>query len=100
MKKQTFSFFLTLLAGLAAADSAAGQTPAKAVVKDPAQYGKPFGGVPDGRDATIYQVNMRGFSKEGTFKAVVARLDSIKALGANVVYLMPIFPIGKLRAVD
>ncbi|MDB5271260.1 MAG: glycoside hydrolase family protein [Hymenobacter sp.] len=100
MKKQTFSFFLTLLAGLAAAGSATGQTPAKAVVKDPAQYGKPFGGVPDGRDATIYQVNMRGFSKEGTFKAVVARLDSIKALGANVVYLMPIFPIGKLRAVD
>ena len=100
MKTYTFPFFLTLLAGLAAVGSATGQTPEKAVAKDPAQYGKPFGGVPDGRDATIYQVNMRGFSKEGTFKAVVARLDSIKALGANVVYLMPIFPIGKLRAVD
>jgi glycosidase len=100
VKKHTFPFFLTLLAGLAGAGSAAGQAPAKAVVKDPAQYGKPFASVPDGRDATIYQVNMRGFSKEGTFKAVVARLDSIKALGTNVVYLMPIFPIGKLRAVD
>ncbi|GAB2852473.1 alpha-amylase family protein [Hymenobacter ruber] len=100
MKKNSFPFFLTLLAGLASAGLAPGQTPAAAVVKDPAQYGKPFDGVPDGRDATIYQVNMRGFSKEGTFKAVVARLDSIKALGANVVYLMPIFPIGKFRAVD
>jgi len=100
MKKNAFSSFLTLLAGLACAGAAGAQTTPKAVYKDPAPYGKPFAGVPDGQNATIYQVNMRGFSKEGNFKAVVARLDSIKALGANVVYLMPIFPIGKLRAVD
>ncbi|MCI1190003.1 alpha-amylase family glycosyl hydrolase [Hymenobacter sp. DH14] len=91
---------LLLLAGLAGANSAAAQTSAKAAYKDPAQYGRPFAGVPDGRDATIYQVNMRGFSQAGNFAAVTARLDSIKALGVNVVYLMPIFPIGKLRAVD
>ncbi|MDB5236553.1 MAG: glycoside hydrolase family protein [Hymenobacter sp.] len=100
MKRTSFAFFLTLLAGLACAGSAAAQSTAKAAYQDPAPYGKPFAGVPDGRNATIYQVNMRGFSKEGTFRAVMARLDSIKALGVNVVYLMPIFPIGKLRAVD
>ncbi len=72
----------------------------QAATPDPAQYGKPFKGVPDAQNATIYQVNMRGFSKAGTFEAVLARLDSIKALGVDVVYLMPIFPIGKLRAVD
>jgi glycosidase len=67
---------------------------------DPAQYGRPFAGVPASQNATIYQVNMRGFSEAGNFKGVMARLDSIKALGVNVVYLMPIYPIGKVRAVD
>lgn len=64
------------------------------------QYGKPFTNVPDRRDVTIYQVNMRAFSKEGNFKGVLPRLDSIKALGANVIYLMPHYPVGKLRSVN
>lgn len=62
------------------------------------QYGKPFKNVPDRRDVTLYQVNMRVFSKEGNFKGVTARLDSIKALGANVIYLMPHYPVGKVRS--
>ena len=61
---------------------------------DPAQYGTPFGGVPNRQDAMMYQVNMRAFSQGGKFAGVTARLDSIKALGVNVLYLMPIFPIG------
>jgi glycosidase len=60
----------------------------------PAQYGTPFSQVPDTRDVTLYQVNIRTFSKEGDFKGVLARLDSVKALGANVLYLMPIYPVG------
>src|SRR4051812_5723181 len=67
------------------------------IEKDPPQYGKPFSKVPDTRDVTIYQVNMRVFSKDGKFKGVLARLDSIKALGANVVYLMPIYPVGIVK---
>ncbi|WP_400190423.1 alpha-amylase family glycosyl hydrolase [Hymenobacter sp. B81] len=67
---------------------------------DPQQYGKPFAGVPDAPDAAIYQVNLRGFSQQGTFAAVTARLDSIRALGVNVLYLMPIYPIGREKAVD
>ncbi|MBF9238500.1 hypothetical protein I2I05_13925 [Hymenobacter sp. BT683] len=100
MNKSTFFSSLTLLAGLIGAGSAGAQTAAKVASKDPAPYGKPFAGVPASQNATIYQVNMRGFSQEGTFRGVLARMDSIKALGVNVVYLMPIFPIGKLRAVD
>ncbi len=64
------------------------------------QYGKPFNNVPDRQDVTIYQVNMRVFSEEGNFKGVIARLDSIKAMGANVIYLMPHYPVGKARAVN
>ena len=63
-------------------------------IAGPSHYGTPFENVPDRRDVTLYQVNMRTFSKEGNFRGVVARLDSIKALGANVIYLMPIYPIG------
>src|SRR4051812_1210607 len=62
------------------------------------QYGTPFSNVVDRQDASIYQVNMRAFSATGNFAGVTARLDSIKALGVNVIYLMPIFPVGTLNA--
>ncbi|MDP5129999.1 MAG: alpha-amylase family glycosyl hydrolase [Paraglaciecola sp.] len=60
----------------------------------------PFTVVPDPRDAVIYQVNIRTFSQQGNFKGVEARLDNIKALGVNVIYLMPIYPIGKLKGIN
>lgn len=62
------------------------------------QHGEPFDQVPKGQDVAIYQVNIRSFSKEGTLKAVEDRLDEIKALGVNVVYLMPIYPVGQVRS--
>ncbi|MDO7874959.1 alpha-amylase family glycosyl hydrolase [Hymenobacter sp. ASUV-10] len=61
---------------------------------NPTQYGTPFAGVPNREDAVMYQVNMRAFSQAGNFAGVTARLDSIKALGVNVLYLMPIYPVG------
>ena len=64
----------------------------------PPQYGVPFANVPDRPDAIIYQVNTRAFSTPSNLAGVTARLDSIKALGVNVIYLMPIYPIGTLRA--
>jgi glycosidase len=68
--------------------------------QDPAQYGTPFSGVPDPRDAVIYQVNMRCFSAIRNFQGVINRLDNIKSLGVNVVYLMPVYPVGTLNAVN
>lgn len=101
MKKNVFFSLLALLVLLGAAGPAAGQPGAAApAYHDPAQYGRPFAGVPESQNATIYQVNLRGFSQAGDFRGVRARLDSIKALGVNVLYLMPIYPIGKVRAVD
>lgn len=61
------------------------------------QYGEPFANMPKSTDAIIYQVNIRAFSNEGTLKGVEKRLDSIKKLGANVIYLMPIYPVGQLK---
>jgi glycosidase len=68
------------------------------IAQDPDQYGTPFTGVPDAQDAVIYQVNMRCFSSTRNFQGVIDRLDNIKALGVNVIYLMPFYPVGTLKA--
>lgn len=47
------------------------------------------------RDAVIYQVNIRQFSKEGTFAAVQAQLPRLTKLGVDILWLMPIHPIGE-----
>lgn len=62
--------------------------------QDPAQYGTPYSAVPDPRDANIYQVHIRPHSAAGNLASVTADLDRIKALGINVLYLMPIYPHG------
>ncbi|WP_158826835.1 alpha-amylase family glycosyl hydrolase [Mucilaginibacter lacusdianchii] len=62
------------------------------------QYGTPYASVPATQDAIIYQVNIRAFSNDANLKGVTARLDSIKALGVNVVYLMPTYPVGVLKS--
>lgn len=62
------------------------------------QYGTPFANMPKKEDAIIYQVNLRAFSQAGTIKGVQDRLTSIQELGANVIYLMPIYPVGVVRS--
>jgi len=64
------------------------------------QYDTPFEKVPDPRDVSIYQVNIRTFSEGGNFQGVTERLDNIQDLGVNVIYLMPIYPIGKVKGVN
>jgi len=66
--------------------------------KDPAAYGTPFTGVPDTKDIVMYEVNLRSFSATHNFAGVLARLDSIKALGVNTVWLMPTYPVGVLKS--
>ena len=47
------------------------------------------------KNATIYQVNTRQFSEEGTFAAVQRELPRLKDLGVDILWLMPIHPIGE-----
>jgi glycosidase len=47
------------------------------------------------KTAVLYQLNVRHFTKEGSFKAAQKQLPRIKAMGADVIWLMPIHPIGK-----
>lgn len=47
------------------------------------------------KNATIYEVNIRQFTPEGTFKAFEAHLPRIKDMGIDIIWLMPIHPIGE-----
>ncbi|AOS44046.1 Alpha-amylase 2 [Lacunisphaera limnophila] len=55
-------------------------------------------GLPDwARGSTIYEINVRQFSATGKFSAVTADLPRLKALGVDVLWLMPIHPIGEVN---
>jgi len=45
-------------------------------------------------DATIYEVNIRQYTPEGTFKAFAQHLPRLRNLGVDILWLMPIQPIG------
>ncbi len=46
------------------------------------------------RDQVIYSVYVRNHTKEGTFCSIIPDLDRIKALGTDIIWLLPIHPIG------
>jgi glycosidase len=47
------------------------------------------------KNASIYQINTRQFTAEGTFRAAEAQLPRLKELGVDVLWLMPINKIGE-----
>ena len=47
------------------------------------------------RNQVMYSIFVRNYSEEGTFNGVRRDLDRIKALGTDIVWLLPIHPIGK-----
>ena len=49
------------------------------------------------RDGIVYEVFPRVFSATGDLVGVTARLDDIRKLGATIVWLMPIHPIGEVK---
>ena len=51
--------------------------------------------VPEVADVVMYQVNPRVFAAENSFQAIINRLDSIQDLGVNMLWIMPIYPIGQ-----
>jgi glycosidase len=46
------------------------------------------------RGDVIYSIYVRNHTPEGTFNAVLPDLDRIKALGTDIIWFMPIHPIG------
>ena len=46
-------------------------------------------------ESVIYEVNIRQYSEDGTFKAVERELPRLGDLGVDILWLMPIYPIGE-----
>lgn len=49
------------------------------------------------RNLVIYNIFVRNFTPEGTFKAVIPELDRIKAMGVDMIWLLPMYPIGQAQ---
>jgi len=47
------------------------------------------------QDAVLYQLNTRQFTPEGTFAAAQSHLPRLAAMGVDIIWLMPIHPIGE-----
>ncbi len=50
---------------------------------------------PGWRNAMIYCVFVRQYTEEGTIRALEADLDRIASLGTDILWLMPVYPIGQ-----
>jgi len=64
------------------------------------QYGSPFNEVPQTEDIILYEVNLRAFSTTGDLQGVIDKLDHLQSLHVNVIWLMPIHPIGTINSVN
>lgn len=49
------------------------------------------------KKSSIYEVNIRQYTPEGTFNAFIPHLKNIRELGSDILWLMPVHPIGKVQ---
>jgi len=49
------------------------------------------------RNMVVYEVNIRQYTGEGTLSAFAEHLPRLEALGVDVLWLMPTFPIGEIN---
>jgi glycosidase len=48
-------------------------------------------------NAVIYEVNIRQYTSAGTFESFTERLPQLESLGVDILWLMPVYPIGELN---
>ena len=85
--KSLIVFVLALLTFVGCNPSASNQ-------KDIAEYQK-VKHVEWSKNLSIYEVNIRQYTPEGTFNAFAEHLPRLKELGTDILWLMPIHPIGE-----
>jgi glycosidase len=49
------------------------------------------------KNSVLYEVNIRQYTREGTFNAFAGHLPRLKQLGVDILWLMPINPIGVIN---
>ena len=48
-------------------------------------------------DSVVYEMNVRQLTPEGTLAAASEQLPRIKSVGVDIIWLMPVHPIGVLE---
>lgn len=46
--------------------------------------------------SVIYELNIRQATEQGTFRAAEKRLGKLREIGVDVIWLMPVYPIGRI----
>jgi glycosidase len=88
------SLFASLLTGCQ--NQPAPTVPTTTVAPPPTPKGPPA--EPDwAPQSVLYECNVRQFSSQGNFDGVRAQLPRLKALGVDILWLMPVHPVGKER---
>ena len=49
------------------------------------------------KNATIYEMNIRQFTPEGTFAAILPHLQRLADMGVDIIWLMPVHPISETK---
>ncbi|MEM7163195.1 MAG: alpha-amylase family glycosyl hydrolase [Bacteroidota bacterium] len=49
------------------------------------------------KSANIYEVNVRQHTTDGTFRALLPHMDRLSKMGVDIIWLMPVYPIGELN---
>ncbi len=93
MKKRLFFIFLTIAGFSLACQNAKQQAKQGNVHKSPDI--KQMQHVDWSRNANIYEVNIRQYTKEGTLKAFQKHLARLQKTGVDILWLMPVYPIGE-----
>jgi len=78
---------LTLFASCSSSDSVTDPTPLPTAFQVPAT-----------EDIVMYEINPSPFSASHDIQGIINRLDNIKALGINTIWIMPIFPVGEVNS--
>lgn len=91
MKKLGYLLFAYLLV-IAACNMQNGDEEATQDLQPPVSYVEH----PDwSKNANIYEVNVRQFTEEGTLKAFLRHLPRLKNMGVDILWFMPVHPIGE-----
>lgn len=90
MRNKLFNILIILLA-VALFASCNRQKPDSVIISGPANN-------PEwSKDIVLYEVNVRQFTDEGTFSAIMPHIDRLATLGVDVIWFMPIHPIGEVN---
>jgi len=49
------------------------------------------------KNSTMYELNIRQFTPEGTFQAIVPHLERLAGMGVDIIWLMPVHPISQTK---